>query len=94
MQTKYLDLTDSQWKVIEKKLKGHRPRKHSLRMIVNALLWLTRTGAQWRNLESKYPPWQSVYYYFRLWSKCGIWDEILRDLVSRERIRQKRLKGK
>ena len=90
MQTKFTDLTDCQWEVIEKKLKGHRPRKQSLREIVNAILWLTRTGTQWRNLESKYPPWQSVYYYFRLWSKRGIWDEILRELVSLERIRQKR----
>ena len=87
MQTKFTELTDSQWEVIEKKLEGHRPRKHELRVIVNAILWITRTGSQWRNLESKYPPWQSVYYYFWVWSKSGLWSELLADLVKRERKR-------
>ena len=41
MQTKFTELTDSQWEVIEKKLEGHRPRKHDLRVIVNAILWIT-----------------------------------------------------
>lgn len=68
MQTKFTELTDSQWEVIEKVLKSLRPRKHDLRDIVNAILWITRVGAQWRNLESNYPPWQSVYYYF---SRCS-----------------------
>lgn len=90
MQTKFTELTDSQWKVIEKMLHGHRPHKHDLRVIFNAILWITRTGTQWRNLESKYPPWQSVYYYFRRWSKSGLWDELLRMLVKKERIRQNR----
>ncbi len=90
MQTKFTELTDSQWEVIEKKLKAHRPRKHDLRVIVNAILWITRIGAQWRNLESKYPPWQSVYYYFRLWSKNGILDDLLAELVKMERKRQGR----
>lgn len=85
MQTKFSELTDSQWEVIEKKLEGHRPRKHDLRVIVNAILWITRIGAQWRNLESKYPPWQSVYYYFWTWSKNGLWDDLLSSLVIAER---------
>lgn len=87
MQTKFTELTDSQWEVIEKKLESHRPRKHDLRVIVNAILWITRVGAQWRNLESKYPPWQSVYYYFWVWSKKGLWDELLAELVQLERKR-------
>lgn len=87
MQTKFTELTDSQWEVIEKKLESHRPRKHDLRVIVNAILWITRIGAQWRNLESKYPPWQSAYYYFWVWSKNGLWDDILASLVKLERKR-------
>ncbi|MEO0898545.1 MAG: IS5 family transposase [Bacteroidota bacterium] len=90
MQTKFTELTDPQWKVIEKMLDGHQPRKHDLRVIFNAILWITRTGSQWRNLASKYPPWQSVYYYFGKWSKSGLWDELLGILVKGERKRQGR----
>ena len=88
MQTKFTNLTDSQWEIIEKFFDSKRKRRHELRTIVNATLWLTRTGAQWRNLESRYPPWQSVYYYFRKWRNNGIWGEILSHLVQDERKRQ------
>ncbi len=50
---------------------------------------ITRTGSQWRHLDSKYPPWQNAYYYFRKWSKSGFWDELLRVLVKKEGKRQK-----
>jgi transposase len=90
MQSKFHELTDSQWEIIEKLLEDNRPLKHELRVIVNSILWITRTGAQWRNLESKYPPWQSVYYYFRKWSKNGLWKDLLQSLVKAERIRQQR----
>ena len=65
MQCKFTELTDYQWQFIENYFKGYQPRKHCLRNIMNAILWITRTGCQWRNLESRYPKWQSVYYYFR-----------------------------
>jgi putative transposase len=44
---------------------------HSRREVVNALLWLTHTGAQWRYLPHDLPDWQSVYHYFDLWTKNG-----------------------
>ncbi len=56
------ELTDSQWEVIEKIIDDQRKRWHSLREIVNAIFSINRTGAQWRELDTKYPPWQSVYY--------------------------------
>ena len=83
-------MRDSQWEIIEKYLKDHHPRKHDLRTIVNALLWITRTGSQWRNMESKYPKWQSVYYYYRTWKKKGTLGLIMSELVKLERIRQGR----
>ena len=64
--------------------------KHDLRNILNAILWITRTGSQWRNMESKYPKWQSVYYYFRIWKKNGSLGLIMSELVKLERIRQGR----
>ena len=90
MQTKFTELTDSQWEIIEKIVSHHNPRKHSLRTIVNAILWICRTGSQWRNMDSKYPPWNSVYDYFYQWSRNGIWDEILSTLVRIERQRKDR----
>jgi putative transposase len=90
MQIKFTELTDSQWQIIEKFLSHHQPRKHDLRVIMNAILWITRTGAQWRNLESKYPKWESVYYYFSIWRDQGILKQILRKLVEYERVRRGR----
>lgn len=88
MQCRCTDLTDYQWQCIEIFFDQYKPRKHCLRTILNAILWLTRTGAQWRNLESKYPKWQSVYYYFRVWKNKGTLDKVLKELVGLERLRQ------
>jgi transposase len=41
-------------------------------------------GSQGRNRESNYPPWQSVYYYFRKWQKTGLWEQILDAFVVKE----------
>lgn len=93
MQTKFTELTDSQWQYIEKileKEQGKRKRHHDLRKILNAILWITRTGVQWRNLESKYPNWHIVYYYFAKWQRAGILKKILSCIVIAERVRNGR----
>jgi putative transposase len=93
MQTKFTELTDSQWQYIEKILEneqGKRKRHHDLRIIFNAIIWITRTGTQWRNLDSKYPGWNIVYYYFNKWQKMNILKKVLSQLVRSERIRNKR----
>jgi transposase len=90
MQTCYQELTDSQWEIIEKIIDSKRKRWHSLRTVCNAILWIVYTGSQWRSLESSYPPWQSIYYYFRKWQKTGVWEQILDALVVKERKRQQR----
>ena len=48
-----------------------RKRRHHLRDVFDAILWITRTGSQWRNLDSSFPPWRAVYHYFDRWSKEG-----------------------
>ena len=55
------DLTDSQWSKIAKFFTT-RKRKHSLREIVNALLYIAKSGVQWRMLPITYPNWKLVYY--------------------------------
>ena len=89
----FYELTDSQWQIIEKILDDQRKRWHSLRTICNAILWINRTGVQWRELDKladNYPPWQTVYYHFRQFKRRGIWEELLDNLVVKERKRQHR----
>ena len=93
MQKRFTELTDSQWQSIEKileKEQGKRKRRHDLRKIMNAILWITRTGVQWRNLDSKYPDWSIVYYYFNKWQKLGILKKMQSSFVKAERVRNGR----
>ena len=78
------DLTNEQWT----KLKAHlppekdrgAPRTVDLREIINALLYLARTGSQWRLLPHDFPPWQTVYQYFHHWRDDGTWERLNREL--------------
>jgi transposase len=76
MIIQFEELTDFQWQVIQEFLPVQRKRKHDLRVIINALFWVARTGSQWRNMESRYPKWQSVYYYFYRWTHDGTLDKL------------------
>ena len=69
------DLTDSQWSKVENFF-IIRKRKHSLRVIINAMLYIAKTGVQWRMLPHDYPNWKLVYYYFRKWTTEGLIEEI------------------
>ena len=64
MTKKWLPLTDPQWAAISPFFMLKRKRKVDLREVVDAILWLLRTGTQWRNLPLTWPHWQAVYYYF------------------------------
>lgn len=90
MQPQFERLTDDQWEGIKVFLNWQRPRKHDLREIFNALLWITRTGTQWRNLDSSFPHWKIVYYYFESWSKKGIVKQMCQTLNMTERIQLER----
>ena len=46
---------------------GGRPRKYELRRVVDALLYVGKTGCQWRQLPVNFPPWLSVHQQFRAW---------------------------
>jgi putative transposase len=82
------DLTDAQWECIEphvpKPKSGGRPASVSRREIVNAVLYLVREGITWRAMPHDFPPYRTVYHYFRLWRDDGTWQTIhdaLRDEV-------------
>ena len=88
MQTSFEALTDPQWEFIKKYLPTERKRKYDLREVLNAIFYLLRSGVQWRNLEKNYPPWSSVYYYFRIWKSNGTLEKINTALNKQERINQ------
>lgn len=90
MQPQFERLTDDQWGGIKEFLNWQRKRKHDLREVFNAILWITRTGSQWRNLDSGFPPWKSVYYYFETWGKKGLLKQMCQALNMLERIQCKR----
>ena len=81
MQIYPTDLTDGQWSKIEIFF-TKRKRKHSLREIINALLYIAKSGVQWRLLPREYPNWKLVYYYFRKWLAEGLIEEIHESLRS------------
>jgi transposase len=61
------DLTDSQWEVMKNLLPQRNGRKYSLRQILNAIFYITRTSVQWRLLPNDFPPYRIVFYYYRRW---------------------------
>ena len=82
------DLTDAQWRIIEKRIPavkpGGRPRSVDVREVVNGILYLVRTGCSWRQLPHDFPPWGTVHYYYRCFRLSGVWQKIhdaLRDKV-------------
>ena len=88
------DLTDRQWEIIEPFMpapqKRGRKRRVDLREVVNAILYISRTGCQWRNLPHDFPPKNTVWYYFARFKKDGtlavIVDALRRDVrVQAER---------
>jgi putative transposase len=85
------DTTDAEWNVIFPLLPdakpGGRPRTTPLRSVVNAIFYVSRGGGAWRMLPKDFPPYQTVYRYFRTWSKDGTWQRVHDAL--RDRVREK-----
>jgi transposase len=82
------DTSDEQWALIEPLLPqvktGGRPEKHPRRAVVDAILYVVRTGCAWRQLPADFPPWQTVYWYFVRWEQARA-EQILP--VVREQLR-------
>jgi putative transposase len=96
-RARYLtDLTDAEWALVAPHLptpepgRGGRPRIHSLREIVNAIFHIVRSGCAWRLLPREFPPWQTVYHYFRAWRLDGTWARLHAALRRRLRVKLRR----
>jgi len=82
------DLTDEQFALVEPLLP--RPKKMGrppadLRAVLNAILYLVRTGCQWRLLPHDFPPWSTVHTWYRRWRRDGTWERI--NEVLRQQVR-------
>jgi transposase len=74
-------LTDRQWERVRPALPPQKPARGrpalDHRLVLNAILWVLRTGAPWRDLPERYGPWQTAATRFYRWVKAGVWDRIL-----------------
>jgi putative transposase len=89
------DLSDAQWRVIEGLIppakQGGRHRSVNMRHVLNAILYVVRSGCAWRMLPHDYPPWSTAYDYFRKFKLSGVWwaiHDALRDQVRKRDKRQ------
>ncbi|WP_422923161.1 IS5 family transposase [Singulisphaera sp. PoT] len=87
------DLTDAQWGLIEHQIPdgpgGGRPRTTDMRHVVDAILYILRTGCQWRYLPGDLPPKSTVWRYFDRWRSDGTLDSIHDSLRRKVRSREK-----
>jgi putative transposase len=78
------EITDPQWERIEHLLpgkSGHVGRSATdNRLFINAVLWIARSGAPWRDLPERFGPWNSVYQRFRRWAKTDVWKTVFEQL--------------
>ncbi|HEX6293064.1 MAG TPA: IS5 family transposase [Herpetosiphonaceae bacterium] len=85
------DMTDAEWQLIAPYLAPPTgpgaPRTVDMRAVVDALWYRLRTGCQWRMLPSDFPPWSTVYYYFRQWGDDGTWERI--NTALRQEVRRR-----
>ena len=84
------DLANAEWVCIEHHLRASnrrgRPRIYSLRRILDAIFYLLRSGCDWRLLRCEFPPWRTVYYWFRKWRIEGTLEHL--NAALRERLRE------
>jgi transposase len=88
------DTSDEQWALIEPLLppvnNGGRPEKHPRRAVVDAILYVVRTGCAWRQLPTDFPPWQTVYWYFVRFEQAKATEKILPVVRAQLRLQEGR----
>jgi transposase len=79
-------LRNEQWQRIEAMLPGKVTDSGRTaadnRLFVEAVLWIARTGAPWRDLPPAFGPWNSVYVRFARWSNKGVWQRVFSELAK------------
>lgn len=84
------DLTEEQWALLEPLLPQRRgpgrPQRYPLRLIINAIFYLLRSGCQWRMLPKDFPKWNAVRYHFDKWQRDGWWEQVNTALREQARV--------
>ena len=81
------NLTDNQWQILQKILEPTtRKRKYSLRDIMDCILYINKTGCQWRMIPKDFPPYNLVFYYFTKWKREGVFEDIMDTLREKLRV--------
>jgi transposase len=80
------ELTNAQWRRIEQLVPGKKGDKgrhgEDNRLFVDAVLWIARAGAPWRDLPEEFGNWNSVFQRFRRWAKKGVWQRVFNALIE------------
>ena len=87
-QTYSTDLKYTEWQQISEffpTFQMGRPPKWEKWQVINAILYVNRTGCQWRMLPVNFPPWRTVYVYYWSWQRDGVWQRINQVLVKKVR---------
>ena len=81
------DLTDKQWAIVRdtlrKEKRGKHFVKHGKRELINAVLYLNKTGCQWSLLPNDFPPYKTVSSFYHRAKKSGLWQKIMDALVKK-----------
>lgn len=80
------DISDEAWALLEPILPGQRGQWGGIakdnRLFINAVFWILRTGAPWRDLPPSYGKWGTVHQCFRRWRDAGVWEKVLEALID------------
>lgn len=85
-----MELTDKQWEILKPLLPAEQLKKggrrgrpyRDPRDVLNGILWVLRTGAPWKDLPDRYPPYQTCHRRFQQWEQDGLMQRILRALAA------------
>ena len=80
------DLTDKQWKKIECFFLSGNKSKYHKRNLVEAVMYVVKTGYQWRALPHDYPPYSTVYNFYSRAKQKGVWEKVMQFLVKETQI--------
>jgi putative transposase len=79
------DLTDNEWEIIESLFPLGNKSGYNKRTLVNAVFYIEKTGIQWRQLPHDYPPFPTVWSFYRRARESGLWEKVMDELVKKTR---------
>jgi putative transposase len=89
-----IEISDTEWALVEDMFdppgREGKPARYPRRDVVDAILFLARTGCQWRYLPACYPPWEAVWQQWRRWRSNGVWAKAMTRLAELIRMRHGR----